>query len=149
MKHPSRKAEGRAFNRVLAAIGRSGARDEESRARLLNPAAAAAFPFVESDMPNGGGWDDALDGFAEQDEEPREEDGPSLSDRPEAIALELGLDRVSSEEELNEARRRFMWRNHPDRCNQAQRGLADRRVAVANMLIDRARAELASPRKRP
>jgi hypothetical protein len=149
MKHPSRQAEGRAFSRILADVGRSGARDEESLARLLNPAAAAAFPFVESDSPDGAGWDDVLDGFVEQDEEPGEGEGLSSSDRPEVIALELGLDRLSSEEELNRARRRFMWRNHPDRRNQAQRALADRRVAVANMLIDRARAALAARRKRP
>jgi hypothetical protein len=149
MKHPSRQAEGRAFSRILADVSRSGARDEESRARLLNPAAAAAFPFVESDAPDGADWDDALDGFAGEDEEPREGEGLSMSERPEAIALELGLDRLLSEEELNRARRRFMWRNHPDRRNQAQRDLADRRVAVANMLIDRARAALAARRKRP
>jgi hypothetical protein len=148
MKHRSRQAEGRAFSRILADVGRS-TRDEESLARLLNPAAAAAFPFVESVSPDGADWDDALDGFVEQDEEPGEGAGLSSSDRPEAIALELGLDRLSSEEELNRARRRFMWRNHPDRRNHAQRGLADRRVAVANMLIDRARAALAARRKRP
>jgi hypothetical protein len=41
-----------------------------------------------------------------------------------------------------------MWRNHPDRCSEAQRPLADRRVAVANMLIDRARAKLVGARRR-
>ena len=35
-----------------------------------------------------------------------------------------------------------MWVNHPDRRPDAPRELANRRVAIANMLLDRAEAAL-------
>jgi len=43
---------------------------------------------------------------------------------------------------LTRLRRRYMWANHPDRCADAPRERANRRVGIANMLIDRARAAL-------
>ncbi len=41
-----------------------------------------------------------------------------------------------------------MWANHPDRRPDAPRELANRRVAIANMLLDRAEAALAGKRRR-
>jgi hypothetical protein len=40
-----------------------------------------------------------------------------------------------------------MWRHHPDRRGEGQRDIATRRVAIANMLLDRAQARVASGRK--
>jgi hypothetical protein len=40
-----------------------------------------------------------------------------------------------------------MWRNHPDRHRESQRASATRRVAIANMLLDRAQARLARGRR--
>ena len=110
-----------------------------------NPAAGAALPFVEDRV--SAGPVSAADFFVEPDE-PAQQFVLPATDNPEAIALELGLDRALSATDLNRARRRFMWRNHPDRCDAGQRGLADRRVAVANMLIDRALAKLAGGGRR-
>jgi hypothetical protein len=49
-------------------------------------------------------------------------------------------------EQLNQRRRLYMWRNHPDRHPEAQRESATRRVAIANMLVDRAQTRLAARR---
>ncbi len=62
---------------------------------------------------------------------------PRLSAAPEDIAVELGLAALKSVGEVAQARRRFMWANHPDRRADLDRDLANRRVAVANMLLDR------------
>jgi hypothetical protein len=40
-----------------------------------------------------------------------------------------------------------MWRNHPDRHGEAHREIATRRVAIANMLVDRAQARINNGRK--
>ena len=147
MKNPVGRAQERAFQRILADVRSARSHDDEDQGRLRDPAAGAAFPFVENEEVEAPSWRDALDFFADADEPlPAEPEWP-LSDNPEAIARELGLDRSLSEDELHRARRRFMWRNHPDRCSEARRPLADRRVAVANMLIDRALARLAARRR--
>ena len=70
---------------------------------------------------------------------------PSL--RAEDIAAELGLSGLNSLAELHRARRRFMWANHPDRRSDLDRDFANRRVALANMLLDRALTALR--RRRP
>ncbi len=63
---------------------------------------------------------------------------PLPSDATDAIASELALSGIADPERLRALRRRFMWANHPDRRPDLPRALADRRVAIANMLIDRA-----------
>jgi hypothetical protein len=131
------------FGRVLADVRRAGERDEERDARLANPAASAAFPLGDSDTRGVETLQDAFDWFVDQDLAQPDERESLLSEDPETIARELGLEHAKTEDDLNRARRRFMWRNHPDRRDEAQRGLADRRVAIANMLIDRAREKLA------
>ncbi len=65
------------------------------------------------------------------------------SDDADSIAAELGLTGALTHDELNRARRRFMWNNHPDRRPDVPRELANRRVAIANMLVDRAQSALA------
>jgi hypothetical protein len=73
---------------------------------------------------------------------------PRPSARAQDIAAELGLDRLKTAAELAYARRRFMWNNHPDRRGDLDRDLANRRVALANMLLDRALAALRQRRGR-
>lgn len=63
---------------------------------------------------------------------------PLPSAAPDAIASELGLSGIADPANLHSLRRRFMWANHPDRRPDLPRDLATRRVAIANMLIDRA-----------
>jgi hypothetical protein len=62
---------------------------------------------------------------------------PPPSAAPEDIAAELGLAAMRTPDDVARARRRFMWENHPDRRADLDRDLANRRVAVANMLLDR------------
>jgi hypothetical protein len=147
MKTVFKEAPEGAFDRILADIGRSPPRVEKGGERSFNPIEAAAFFFVDSGGREASAWRDATDLFETDEPKPAAEFDRSVSDDPEAIAREIGLDQSLDEEELNRARRRFMWRNHPDRCAESQRALADRRVAIANMLIDRARARLAARRR--
>jgi hypothetical protein len=60
---------------------------------------------------------------------------------PETIARELGLGPGLTARELESIRRSFALTNHPDRILPSQRTLATCRMAVANMLIDRALRE--------
>jgi hypothetical protein len=62
---------------------------------------------------------------------------PLPSDAPDAITSELALSEIADPASLLRPRRRFMWANHPDRRPDLPRELANRRVAIANMLIDR------------
>jgi hypothetical protein len=73
---------------------------------------------------------------------------PRPSAAPEDIAGELGLSALKTPAEVAHVRRRFMWANHPDRCVALDRDLANRRVAVANMLLDRVQWLLARGRGR-
>ena len=89
-------------------------------------------------------WDRALEWIADPPEpaEPvKTVDVPS--DDTVAIAAELGLPRALTLAQLGRLRRRFMWNNHPDRRPDVPRELANRRVAIANMLIDGAERALA------
>jgi hypothetical protein len=54
----------------------------------------------------------------------------------EAIALELQLSDTLEPAELERMRRRFAYRNHPDRVGPAQQARALQRMTVANALID-------------
>ncbi len=72
---------------------------------------------------------------------------PKPSARAEDIAGELGLGRLQSSIDIAQARRRFMWDNHPDRHKDLDRDLANRRVAIANMLLDRKLSNLARRRR--
>jgi len=49
-------------------------------------------------------------------------------------------------DQLTSRWRNFVWRNHPDRQPLNARERANARVAIANMLYDGARRELAKPR---
>lgn len=134
------------FERVLDEVARSDGRPVRVRGSLGHPFATFAAPIdsgpSESLAPSER-WDRALDWIAE----PREPAGaarpPAVpSDNPDSIAAELGLARVLTREQLKRTRRRFMWDNHPDRRPEIPRDLANRRVAIANMLIDRVEAAL-------
>jgi hypothetical protein len=62
------------------------------------------------------------------------------------IAMELGLGAPLTLGQLTSRWRNFVWRNHPDRQPLEARERANARVAIANMLYDRARRELAKLR---
>jgi hypothetical protein len=54
----------------------------------------------------------------------------------EAIADELGLNPALGMIDLKRIRRDFAKKNHPDRFEPARRSSAERRMSIANMLID-------------
>ncbi len=157
----ARKRAPTSFGSVLAEVeNRSG--DPERIARPLGyPFAALDPPAEAADGPTSA-WDQALAWVEAAGEPPqvepaaprvepaasRVEPAAPLSDDPDAIAAELGLSGAPTLADLNRARRRFMWANHPDRRPDAPRALANRRVAIANMLLDRAEAALAGKRRR-
>ena len=146
------------FGTVLAEV-ENGTGDPERVARPLGyPFAALDPPPEAADGPTSA-WDQALAWSrrraSRRKSTPRAprrrrsrtgraalEPAMPLSDDPDAIAAELGLSGVPTLADLSRARRRFMWANHPDRRPDAPRELANRRVAIANMLLDRAEAAL-------
>ena len=133
------------FNRILDDMRRDEAR-LAPRSPLVNPLAGAAPPIGEGPRPAfgaEGNWHQALDWIADAPDPAGSAVADTLpSDDLQTIARELGLSAELSLEELTRMRRRFMWANHPDRRADAPRDLANRRVAIANMLIDRARAAI-------
>jgi hypothetical protein len=122
--------------------------DEAEEPTPLESALGAAFAtfappvdFGRHGLAAADRWEHVLDWIAD----PPESAGrpaAALNVDPEAIAAELGLSRATSRDDLKRARRRFMWENHPDRRPDAPPELANRRVAIANMLIDRAEQAL-------
>jgi hypothetical protein len=63
----------------------------------------------------------------------------------EAIAEELGLSPSLGTIDLKRIRRAFAKRNHPDRFEPAKRSSAERRMSIANMLIDELMRQNRSP----
>jgi hypothetical protein len=101
-------------------------------------------------------WDTAVAWIPEPEvpePPPPEPEAPPAPPRPppsanlDDVARELNLTEISTADELNRIRRRFMWENHPDRCPDLPEPLCNRRVAIANMLIDHALDKLARPKR--
>lgn len=65
---------------------------------------------------------------------------PDLSTDPAEIARELNIGSLRSPLELDRARRRFAFANHPDRLAPHLRERAAERMSIANGLIDAAKA---------
>lgn len=68
---------------------------------------------------------------------PPAEELPAIE--PEAIARELGLEKLKAARDFGRLRRDFAFRNHPDRVAPHLRERAIQRMQVANMLIDEAK----------
>lgn len=77
------------------------------------------------------------------EEPPIPEPPPHLSRQlPAEIAEDLRLSADDSVAVLQEKRRAFARANHPDRVHEAHRALANQRMTLANLLIDKAIARL-------
>lgn len=138
------------FERVLDELGRSdgrGPRYGRSSRSALSPFATFAAPVERApagEFASAESWDRAFDWVADPPDPPAADKAAEPpSDSADSIAAELGLSRALTREQLRRARREFMWNNHPDRRPDAPRDVATRRVAIANMLIDRAEDALA------
>jgi hypothetical protein len=157
-KESQEEPSGARFREVLAEVARARAarHDEPAEEEVelssfaSHPLAGAIYTFGASPRMGAGGgshWDSAIAWLDEQDEPgPAPEPAP-VEVTPELVLKELGPTEHLSLDELNRLRRLYMWRNHPDRRGEAQRESATRRVAIANMLLDRAQARLASAQK--
>ena len=62
------------------------------------------------------------------------------------IVVELDLESVATLADLARTRRAFALRNHPDLFHPRLRAIADRRMQLANMLLDRRRREIEAGR---
>ena len=137
-----------------AALRRAERRDEEAPAPI-SPNFANLAPPLPAASPAPVGchslWEAAAAWTPEADPPASPAPPPSPpppSARAQDIAAELGLHRRMTMAEILRARRRFMWDNHPDRRQDLERDLANRRVAMANMLLDRALASLRERHRR-
>jgi hypothetical protein len=150
------------FGRVLEDV-ESGHASADGLSRPFEVAFDAMLPFEEARGDEAGAaWDQALafveetvgppqaEAAAPAKDERRGEPQPTVlpSDDPQAIAAELALASGANVADLQRVRRRFMWANHPDRRPDVPPDLANRRGAIANMLIDKAEAALAAPSAR-
>lgn len=153
---PIRRRNGSTFTRVLDEVARS----EDSEGRFGRVTEPLGHPFATIAPPIGPDarrefgpaerWDEALDWIGEpQDAANAPKTAGAPSDSADSIAAELGLTGALTRDELNRARRRFMWNNHPDRRPDVPRELANRRVAIANMLVDGAQRALTERRRAP
>lgn len=111
-----------------------------SLGNLTIPLGSVSAPLgADSDRATPGRWEahyELTEEASATEIPPQPRIFPSAS--AEAIARELNLNGARTASELHMLRREFMWRNHPDRRPEIPRDLANARVAVANMLIDRA-----------
>jgi len=151
------EAFGAQFRQVLADVRQAADREAEpphpeGTLTGFSPVAMASAIFTVDDgrqRTTGGAanWRAALDWIEEQDEPTALVESQTGDDESaEGIRAELGLDEDLTDAELTRLWRRYMWRNHPDRHREAQRAGLTRKVALANMLFDRARSRLIARR---
>lgn len=127
-----------AFDAELAAFERGD--DERPPAPLAFARGLPDLPDVAEALANGHLlWEQAAAWTPEADPPP---EAPRPSASPEDIAVELDMKSLMTCADVARARRRFMWENHPDRRRDIDAGLATRRGAIANMLLDRRLAHL-------
>jgi hypothetical protein len=139
-----------AFQRALDEAGRKDPAANETGAGPTSAPRVRGVAFGAA--PGAGGkarFGLALDWTGEPADRPRPPQPPlrprpgRSGDTPSEIAAELGLGAALTLDQLTSRWRDFVWRNHPDRQPVAAREGANRRVAIANTLYDRARRELA------
>ena len=141
-----------AFERALDEAGRRDNAPDENGA---GPTGGARVRGVALGLTPGSGgrarfglaldWTDEPTDPAPPQTPPREPAGRSGETSAE-IATELGLSAALTLDQLTSRWRDFVWRNHPDRQPVAAREGANRRVAIANTLYDRARRDRAKAR---
>jgi hypothetical protein len=145
-----------AFERALDEAGRRDNAPDDSGAGPTGGARVRGVAFGPA--PGSGGrarfglaldWTDEPTDLAPPPQTPSREPAGRSGDTSIDIAAELGLSAALTLDQLTSRWRDFVWRNHPDRQPVAAREGANRRVAIANALYDRARRELAKARPSP
>jgi hypothetical protein len=147
-----------AFQRALDEAARRDNAPDDSGAGPTGGARVRAVAFGAA--PGSGGkarFGLALDWTGEPADRPALPPQPPPQPRPREplarsgdtsidIATELGVGSALTLHQLTSRWRDFVWHNHPDRQPADAREGANSRVAIANMLYDGARRELAKPR---
>lgn len=116
--------------------------DKEERARIAAPP-SVPFAFLDDTARDGGS--DAADPANAAYRLLKEELLAEISapdTNPDAIARELGLDRVRDLKSLRRLRRSFAFHNHPDRVKPQWRDQAMIRMQIANQMIDETKRRL-------
>ena len=147
------------FQSVLERLKAEDETDEDAEApaahRILGLATVLAFDVMEgvsaASQRVGEAYFDNLDldpaaGIAEEPvaAPPPEPVMPDHLARiaPEEIAAELAIAATDTQQTLNEKRRAFAKANHPDGVAEPFRDNANRRMMIANLLIDEAMRRL-------
>jgi hypothetical protein len=142
-----------AFERALDKAGRRDNAPDDSGAGPTGGARVRGVAFGPA--PGSGGrarfglaldWTDEPTDLAPPPQTPSREPAGRSGDTSAEIATELGLSAALTLDQLTSRWRDFVWRNHPDRQPAAAREGANRRVAIANTLYDRARRDRAKAR---
>jgi hypothetical protein len=157
MSRLSKESPEAEFRRILGDVRRGVVSDDDPSRQEREFAIGAPslsleslFSIDEATAPGDAShWAAALAWLEDQDEPAPSAPAPRQpkDESPEAILDELGLSERLTYDEISQLRRLYMWRNHPDRHGEAERENATRRVAIANMLLDRAQARLADERR--
>src|SRR5271154_587219 len=142
-----------AFQRALDEAGRKDRASHDSGAGPTGGARVRGVAFGPA--PGSGGkarfglaldWTDEPTDPPPPPQTPSREPAGRSGDTSIDIAAELGLSAALTLDQLTSRWRDFLWRNHPDRQPVAAREGANRRVAIANTLYDRARRDRAKAR---
>ena len=132
-----------AFEAALEDAGREDPRPEETPSAPPSLGFAGLVSTLDAAPASHSLWEFAAAWAPEADPPPPSPPPPPPSARAQDIAEELAaMTALRTPADIAHARRRFMWDNHPDRRADLDRDLANRRVATANMLLDRALAAL-------
>jgi hypothetical protein len=138
-----------AFQRALAEAGRKDRARNDEGVGLRGGARIRGVAFGSGEGSGGKArFGHALDWTEPADRPAPPQVGPtrrpaerSSGETSVEIATEFGLDSALTLDQLTYRWRDFVWRNHPDRQPADARERANGRVAIANTLYDRARAE--------
>ncbi|MBX4934134.1 hypothetical protein [Rhizobium bangladeshense] len=143
------------FQSVLERLKAEEEPAEETQAppahRVSGLATGLAFDVMEgisvASQRVGQAYFDNLNAEPAAEEAPPQEPEPVMPDHlariaPEEIAAELAIAAADTQQTLNEKRRAFAKANHPDGVAEPFRDNANRRMMIANLLIDEAMRRL-------
>lgn len=138
---PTSIADGWRFDQVLEAVGREADLDKagERAAAAYRGRIVLECLLEQAGQATPPNRDTLAELYVDMPQHlPLDAAGPS---HYAAVAEELGLRPGLTSQQLSGIRRTFALANHPDRVAPAHRDHATRRMAIANILIDRALKE--------
>jgi hypothetical protein len=135
---PTSTNDGWRFAQALEAVGRTAAAEaSESTAATYRGRIVLECLLEQAERAAAPDRDTLAELYVEMPQRPT----PPGPTHFAAVAEELGLRPGLTPWELGRVRRNFALSNHPDRVLPAHRDQATRRMAIANILIDRALRE--------